>query len=34
MTGYAAFLRGINSGRNPAVKMEVLPKVFEKILKA
>jgi uncharacterized protein (DUF1697 family) len=29
MTKYVAFLRGINSGKNPTVKMEVLRKTFE-----
>lgn len=29
MSGYAALLRGVNSGRNPTVKMEVLRKVFQ-----
>jgi uncharacterized protein (DUF1697 family) len=29
MTKFVAFLRGINSGKNPTVKMEVLLKVFE-----
>lgn len=29
MTKYIAFLRGINSGKNPTVKMEVLRKTFE-----
>lgn len=29
MTKYAAFLRGINSGKNPTVKMEVLRKTFK-----
>ncbi|WP_440947356.1 DUF1697 domain-containing protein [Methanosarcina sp. T3] len=29
MTEYVAFLRGVNSGKNPAVKMEVLRKAFE-----
>jgi uncharacterized protein (DUF1697 family) len=29
MKEYAAFLRGINSGKNPTVKMEVLRKAFE-----
>jgi uncharacterized protein (DUF1697 family) len=29
MPQYVAFLRGINSGRNPTVKMEVLRKIFE-----
>lgn len=28
---YVAFLRGVNSGRNPAVMMEVLRKVFEEL---
>jgi uncharacterized protein (DUF1697 family) len=29
MEKYVAFLRGVNSGRNPTVKMEVLRKIFE-----
>ncbi|HIH03217.1 MAG TPA: DUF1697 domain-containing protein, partial [Methanoregulaceae archaeon] len=29
MTRYAAFLRGINSGRNPALRMENLGRIFE-----
>lgn len=29
MAKYVAFLRGINSGKNPTVKMEVLRKTFE-----
>lgn len=31
MTKYVAFLRGINSGKNPTVKMEVLRKTFENL---
>jgi uncharacterized protein (DUF1697 family) len=31
MEKYAAFLRGINSGKNPRVKMEVLREAFEKM---
>jgi uncharacterized protein (DUF1697 family) len=31
MTKYVGFLRGINSGKNPTVKMEVLRKTFENL---
>lgn len=31
MAKYIAFLRGINSGKNPSIKMEVLKKAFEDV---
>jgi uncharacterized protein (DUF1697 family) len=31
MVTYVAFLRGINSGRNPTIKMDLLKKAFEEL---